>query len=204
MSLHTYIAQQFAAPRGVGGRMVSFVMSRQNIPLYEETARLLALSPADSVLDIGCGNGYMLNMLARQYGGAFSGIDISPGMIQTASRLNRAYVQTGRVKLSRQDVRAMSFAGGSFSKAYTVNTVYFWADLSGTMAEISRVLQAGGIFINTLYSNETLNRLPHTQTGYRRFSKEQLTQAGTNAGFAVDIAPILKGAAYCCLYRKIG
>jgi hypothetical protein len=45
-----YIAKQFANPAGLGGRIVSAVMNRQNRPLYEATLAELP-SAARRVLD---------------------------------------------------------------------------------------------------------------------------------------------------------
>lgn len=66
MGINSYIAKQFADPKGLGGSVISLIMNRQNRPLYDETIRLLVLSDSDSILDIGCGNGFVLNLLARQ------------------------------------------------------------------------------------------------------------------------------------------
>ncbi|MCL2031916.1 MAG: methyltransferase domain-containing protein [Methanomassiliicoccaceae archaeon] len=202
MSLNGYIARQFSNPTGFGGRAVSFIMNRQNRPMYEETIRMLSPSDSDRILDMGCGNGYMLNVLARRYECASAGIDISASAIRAASRRNRRFMKDGKMSLSCQNMNSVSFADGSFSKAYTVNTVYFWEDLENTMVEIGRILEPKGIFVNTLYSNEALARFSHTQFGYRKYTKEQLTDAGVNAGFEVDAVPFLNGDAYCFVYKK--
>ena len=202
MSLNSYIAKQFSRPAGFGGKLISFVMNRQNRPLYEKTIRLLPLSDTDSVLDIGCGNGTVLNMLACRNNCMFTGIDISASIIKAASKRNHRFVKNGRMKLSCQDISETSFDDSSFSKAYTINTVYFWENVSDTMAEIHRILKSNGLFINTIYSNETLSRFSHMQHGYKQFTTEELTRAGVNAGFTVDAIPILNGTAYCVLYHK--
>ncbi|MCL2856532.1 MAG: class I SAM-dependent methyltransferase [Oscillospiraceae bacterium] len=202
MSLNKYLSRQLSSPEGAGGKVVSFFMNRINCPMYEETIRLLSLADSDSVLDIGCGNGYVLNMIARRHSGAFTGIDLSASMVDAANQRNRQFVESGRMRFACQDLSAMSFASGSFSKVYTINTVYFWDDLENVMAEISRVLEPNGLFANTLYSNDALSKLPHTKYGYKCFTQEQLTTAGTNAGFKVNTVPIPGGAAFCYLYQK--
>jgi len=202
MGLNSYIAKQFSRPAGFGGKVISFIMNRQNRPLYNETLQLLPVTDNDSVLDIGCGNGYVLNMLARQYKCKLTGIDISAGIIKDASKRNRRFVDSGQMKFLCQDISKMPFADSSFDVAYTINTVYFWENLAETMAAIRRLLKLDGLFVNALYTNETLSRFSHTQIGYKRFSQEQLTDVGENAGFSVNVVPILNGAAYCVLYRN--
>ena len=202
MGLNKYIAKQFSNPTGLGGKLVSHIMNRQNHQLYEETIRLLSPSDADNILDIGCGNGYMLNIFARQCGCDFTGIDTSNSAIKNASRRNRIFLNNNRMILLCQSADAMTFDDSSFDKAYTVNTVYFWENLDETMTEIRRVLKPGGLFINTLYTNETLSRFSHTQYGYKQLATEELTRAGINAGFNSDVVPILGGIAYSVKCRK--
>jgi len=202
MSITSYMAKQFADPKGVGGSVISFVMNRQNRPLYEETIRLLSVADSDSILDIGCGNGYVLNLMARRHGAAFAGIDPSEEILEAASRRNRRFIESKKMSFTCQGVGSMSFSDESFSKAYTINTVYFWSDLNRPMGEIQRVLKPNGVFVNTLYTNETLSRFSHTRFGYKRYDAQQLINAGVEAGFAVKAVPILQGAAYCYVYRK--
>ena len=169
--------------------------------MYEETARRLSLSECSIVLDIGCGNGYMLNMLARQYGGTFSGIDISGSILRAASRRNRGFVRSGRMSFAVAHAAELPFGDAAFDRVYTINTVYFWDDLDKTMAEIRRVLCPRGLFVNMLYTNETLSRLSHTQYRYKRFTREQLVEAARRSGFEVSVVPILDGKAYCFVCR---
>jgi len=69
------------------------------------------------------------------------------------------------------------------------------------MAEVRRVLKPGGLFINAVFTNDTLNNLSHTKS-YKRFIPEELSKAGINAGFtAVDTVSVFGGKAYCILYR---
>ena len=201
MNINNYIARQFGKPTDFGGKLVSAVMNRQNLPLYEETARMLAPRATDNVLDIGCGNGYVLEMLAERYGCHCAGVDISRSILRAAEKRNRRFVSSGRMRFERCEAGATPFGDASFDRAYTINTVYFWDDLSGTMAEIRRILKPGGIFINTLYTNETLARFSHTQYGYRRYTRDELLGASRAAGFSAEIIPIMGGAAYCVVCR---
>lgn len=203
MNINSYIARQFGRPTGLGGGIVAAVMNRQNQPLYEETERLLSPCNADRILDIGCGNGYVLRVLAERYDCDYVGIDISESILRAAAKRNRRSVRDGRMAFKCCEASRMVFGDAAFDKAFTINTVYFWEDLSSTMAEIRRVLKSGGTFINTLYANETLARFSHTQYGYKRFTQEQLTSAAQSAGFSTETVPILGGAAYCIVCHAL-
>jgi len=204
VSISRYIARQFGKPVGVGGAFVSCVMNRQNRPLYRDVIRLLSPSDSDSVLDLGCGNGYLLNMLASRSACALAGVDFSPGAIKNAMSKNRKLVSNGRMNFVCRDMRELPFPDFAFDKAVSINTVYFWKDLDGIMAEVRRVLKLGGLFVNALFTNDTLDRFSHTKYGYKRFMPNELVIAARNAGFVVDITTVFDGKAYCLVCRREG
>ena len=55
-------------------------------PLLNAISELAALSPEDTVLDAGCGDGYYLGTLARQTGFDAHGVDISIPAVNAAAR----------------------------------------------------------------------------------------------------------------------
>ena len=85
MSFNEYIAAQFANPHGLGGRIVMAVMNRQNAQMYETTERLLRPQAGDTVLDIGCGNGAMMERIAHMCDCRLIGTDISSDVLKSAT-----------------------------------------------------------------------------------------------------------------------
>jgi len=201
MNIKKFYARHLRNPKGFGGRIVTSVMNKQNLPLYEATIKLLKPSKSDVILDIGCGNGYVLGMLAKQYGGLYIGIDSSKSIIKSARRRNREFVETGKITFICQNAESMDFNEKSFDKIFTINTVYFWEEPEKIMTQIHRALKPKGLFINTLYSNETLARLSHTNYGYNWHTPKQLIDFGNGADFKVEVVPILNNAAYCVMYE---
>jgi ubiquinone/menaquinone biosynthesis C-methylase UbiE len=199
----SYIGKQFHKPTGIGGRFATFVMNRQNWQQYAGTESVLELSATDAVLDIGFGNGYMLNRFARRYTCHFYGIDISPDMLEIATKRNRNHVASGRMSLSLGSAEKTGLADGSIDKAYTVNTVYFWSSLDAGLAEIRRVLRPGGVFINTVYSKAMLDSLPVTRSGYAKYETGEFLAAGTRNGFSAKTVPIVEGRSFSVIYTKI-
>jgi ubiquinone/menaquinone biosynthesis C-methylase UbiE len=203
MSLNNFISRQFGKPSGLGGRLVSQIMHQQNRPMYEETLRLLSMRENEHVLDIGCGDGYALNMLATQQKGHFAGVDISEHIIKSAQSRNRRYIRSGTMEFHCNDLSKMPFEKAAFDKAFTINTVYFWSDLHTAFVEIRRVTKTDGIFINTLYTNAALSRFSHTKSGYNRYEPDLLIKEANEAGFEASTIMILDGMAYCLVCKAI-
>jgi ubiquinone/menaquinone biosynthesis C-methylase UbiE len=202
MGLIRYIGDQFHKPTGFGGKFVTFVMNRQNDKQYRGTEATLGLQDTDTVLDIGFGNGYLLHRLAECYGCRFYGIDISEDMLRAASKRCEQFINKGRMTLSLGDALQTGLPDDFFDKAYTVNTVYFWSDLTTGLKEMHRILKPSGIFVNAVYTKEFLDSLPVTKQGYAKHSVKHLIETGEAAGFEVTLQTIAGGKAYCLIYRK--
>ena len=198
MPINEYIAKQFANPRGIGGRIVMAVMNRQNAQMYEATERLLRPRNDDTILDIGCGNGIMLERIAHACDCRLIGTDISEDALEIAKRR----LAGTNVEFLRCPVDDMPLEDATVDKALTINTLYFWEDLTSGFEEIARVLKPEGIFIGTHYTNRTLESYSHTQFGYRMRTEQEVVSAAEIAGFTVQIKSIMDGRAYCAVGRR--
>lgn len=198
MPINEHIAEQFANPHGIGGRLVMRVMNRQNAQMYEATEALIHPQDGDTILDIGCGNGIVLERIARTCNCHLIGTDISEDALKTAKHK----LAGANAQLLRCPVNDMSLEDATVDKALTINTMYFWDDLASGFAEAFRVLKPGSIFIGTHYTNRSLESYSHTQFGYRMHAEEEVLLAAKNAGFATRIEPIMGGRAYCLICRK--
>jgi ubiquinone/menaquinone biosynthesis C-methylase UbiE len=92
------------------------------------------------VLDIGCGTGAALSVLAREFGCTVAGVDPSPGMLAVARR-----------KLPGADIRegvaeALPFSNESFEAAMMM-TVVQHVERARAFPEARRVLVDGGRFL---------------------------------------------------------
>jgi cyclopropane fatty-acyl-phospholipid synthase-like methyltransferase len=60
---------------------------------------VLAVQPDERILEIGCGRGAAVELIAeRLEGGRITGIDCSPVAIAAAESRNRAHLKTGRAR----------------------------------------------------------------------------------------------------------
>lgn len=100
------------------------------------------------ILDIGCGGGQTIHMLAKQNSDSdIYGIDYAQKAVETTIQKNRKAVTTGRVRITQGEVSALPFDDELFGTITAVQTHYFWPDLKNDVKEVFRVLKNGGIFI---------------------------------------------------------
>ena len=152
----TYVGKQHGHPTGIVGRMVGERMIRQHVPETSWTISLLDLKMEDQVLEIGFGAGRAIELVAAQVAhGYICGIDLSQEMVRSASRRNTQAIKAGRISLCQGDVTMLSFADNIFDKVFSIQTFYFWPDPQRAMAEIFRVLKAGGTLVVTLSTGST-------------------------------------------------
>jgi ubiquinone/menaquinone biosynthesis C-methylase UbiE len=143
-ALRERLAAPFAHPKGLLGRLAARAMLATNGPLSDWALELLALDPADRVLEIGFGPGELVRQMAERVGrGQVVGVDSSELMVRQATQRNAARVQSGQVSLTMGSASALPYEGRSFDKVVTVNSIHFWPDMVQGLREVGRVLRPG-------------------------------------------------------------
>jgi ubiquinone/menaquinone biosynthesis C-methylase UbiE len=128
------IAKQSSKPSGLLGRLIGNIMAMETSLENSATLDLLELRQGDRVLEIGFGHGKTIKRAASRYsGGLIAGVDQSELMVHMASRRNRDLIKVGRVELKLGDATTLPFADESFDKAFSVHTIYFWANPSQSL-----------------------------------------------------------------------
>ena len=110
------------------------------------TLSLLDIGQDDHILEVGFGPGALIQVLAaRATKGVVAGVDLSPVMLQQASRRNAEAIREGRVRLQPGSALALPFEDASFDLALSANSLPFWPDQEAGVKEIRRVLKPGGV-----------------------------------------------------------
>jgi ubiquinone/menaquinone biosynthesis C-methylase UbiE len=135
---------QFARPAGLLGRLAGRIMAKADAD-DRWIVDLLDVQPDDRVLDVGCGPGVTVQLLAeRASEERVCGVDPSAVMLHQAAARNRTAVQAGRVELRRGEASALPYPDGLFTKACAIHTLYFWPSIDGGLRELYRVLRPDG------------------------------------------------------------
>ncbi len=185
MRLRHFMAAQMRKPSGwFGSVILRRLLNRMNMAIVESTISRLALEPLHHILEIGFGGGAALELVAnRLTTGVVTGVDFSPEMVQATERRLRHQIASGRLRVQLGDIAALPFPSATFDRAFTINTIYFWADTVQGFREIRRVLKPGGLAVIALRSRENMERVSFTQHGFRLFSPPEVPPFMQQAGF---------------------
>ena len=113
-------------------------------------------------------------VLSSAPGVTVRGVDPSGIMVKLANERLGSAVREGRAELGAGDVSSLPYTDGSFEKALSVHSLYFWADPVADLGEVRRVLVPGGLFVTTIDPTEPMKGPAAGQTGYDRWSQEAL------------------------------
>lgn len=131
------VDQKYGNPKGLIGFYIGEKMVQQHQPETLWTINLLSPQPDDNILELGCGAGYAVKQLIGQSNvNQIVGLDISKTVIQSARIRNRKDISNGKVRFLQGNVKHMPFKDKSFSKVFSIQSIYFWEDLPNTMSEI--------------------------------------------------------------------
>src|SRR5690349_19471152 len=136
---HHADGHRFAGPIGLLIAVGMLAFARKRARLVVDVA---GLSSSDHAVDIGCGPGTAVRVAARS-GAHVSGVDTAPLMLRlarlvTQNRPNIVWLQGGAENLPLPEHSA--------TVVWSVATVHHWADVAAGLAEVRRVLAAGGRF----------------------------------------------------------
>lgn len=178
------LAKQLRKPEGEFGQQLGNAMNVGNAAMNLHTLAALAADVNDTILEIGMGNGYFVKrILSQDPSIRYRGCDYSSDMVNDAKALNQEAVLSGRAEFVQADLTSMPFKTHSFTKVFTVNTIYFWEDIASSLKEIRRVLKPDGLFIVAFRPEENMRKFPVTEHGFNFFSKEKVEQLLLGNGF---------------------
>jgi ubiquinone/menaquinone biosynthesis C-methylase UbiE len=141
---------------------------------------ILALDPADRVLEVGCGHGVAVSLVCeRLASGQITAIDRSQKMIEMATRRNREQIAGGRAVLKTAALEKVDFGNERFDKVFAFNVAPFWLQPKDALGIVRRHLAPDGAVY--LFWDAR-----HTQPGRARELAHQLSEKVRLAKFSVN------------------
>ncbi|GMH45821.1 hypothetical protein BSKO_13784 [Bryopsis sp. KO-2023] len=126
---------------------------------FEYAMEYLSPVAGEVMMDLSCGSGLFTRRFASSK--AFSGIfavDYSESMLkQTQRNLQRDNSASSGTPIVgvRADVARMPFASGSVAGVHAAAAIHCWGNPTAAMAEISRILKPGGVFVASTFMTYT-------------------------------------------------
>ncbi|HEV7474028.1 MAG TPA: methyltransferase domain-containing protein [Pyrinomonadaceae bacterium] len=123
-------------------------MEKGHRPVGEQAIEWMAI-PADAcVLDVGCGSGWASRLMAgKASNGRVVGIDIADEMIRLARDSSSSF---SNIEFQVASAEKLPFSDGEFTHAFSMESLYYYADVLGALKEIRRVLAPGGLFVSVV------------------------------------------------------
>jgi ubiquinone/menaquinone biosynthesis C-methylase UbiE len=171
----------------------------------------VAVEPDYTILDVGCGGGRTVSKLAGMaVRGKVYGVDFSSASVAVAGKINRRWINLGRVQVVEGSVSQLPFPGPMFDLITAVETHFWWPDLPGDMREVLRVLKPGGtlLIIAEIYKGaqtkaaRLVEKSAHL-SGMKVLTVNEHRELLENAGYSdVQVFEERAKGWICCLGKK--
>jgi SAM-dependent methyltransferase len=120
-------------------------------PTSEAKLRLLGerlgLTPATTLLDVGCGKAGPAVLLAHEFGCRIKGVERAPEFADVARERVDAAGLADRIEIVQQDAAALALEPERFDVTMCLGASFIWDGLTGTLAALTPAARAGGFVV---------------------------------------------------------
>jgi len=194
MNFSSFFSEQARKPNGLFGRMVmSIIFDRGNAFLNNFVNELMSVQIDDRIIEIGFGTGKLIYRMAQQIDKGFiEGVDFSKVMVSIARKRNKKNITNGKVKILEGNFDKMPFEKEGFTKACSINTLYFWPEPAHTAKKIAEILKPDGKLILAFEDIEQLKQRKLNQEVFLFYSKDEVQKLLINAGFSKNVSIVTR------------
>ncbi|KAG6628179.1 uncharacterized methyltransferase At2g41040, chloroplastic-like isoform X2 [Carya illinoinensis] len=140
------------------------------------------------LVDVSCGSGLFSRKFAEA--GTYSGVialDFSENMLRQCYDFIKSdgTLLTTNLALVRADVSRLPFSSGSVDAVHAGAALHCWPSPSNAVAEITRILRSGGVFVGTTflrYNSSTPWILRSLRENYNYLTEEEIKDLCTSCG----------------------
>ena len=161
--------------------------------------------PFTDLLDVGCGTGYLIDMLSRKRKANYIGLDLSQEMIKVSQEKQ---IENAKFTVGYAD--KLPFEDNSFDVVTCIQSFHHYPDQERAMKEAYRVLKEGGIYILSdtgvggfakwLFNNITYKII--SSGDYATDDRKGIAQQMERCGFKVVRCEQLQGKIYTVIGIK--
>ena len=161
--------------------------------------------PYESLLDVGCGTGFLIDLLAKQRSARYCGADLSDGMIRMAEEKR---IEGAEFTVSSAD--KLPYPDETFDIVTCSQSFHHYPYPEQAMREAKRVLKPGGLYIlsdtgiggvGAWIDNHIIFKLM-SSGDCRTTNRKGIEKLMANAGFTVTDSRQVKGMIYTVTGRK--
>lgn len=172
-----------------------------------DVAAQLRLHPYDRLLDVGCGTGFLIDLLKSQKDAEYYGLDLSPEMIRVArSKLDDS------VHLTEGSANRLPYPDGTFDVVCCVQSFHHYPYPEQAMEEVYRVLKPDGLYIlsdtgcNGLakHFDNFFFRYFMRSGDYAAYSRKDIETRMAKSGFSIRSSRRVSGFIFTVIGQKKG
>jgi ubiquinone/menaquinone biosynthesis C-methylase UbiE len=179
------VSKQLHHPSGWIGRFIlPRIWNRRNAALNEVTLEDLDLQSDDCVLEIGCGGGFLISRMAEVIDrGRITGVDSSKSMVDYNRRRFGRMIGNGKLEIDHAPAEALPYPDSHFTKACTVNTIFYFKNILNVFSELYRVLRTGGLLAVCFTNRKDLENKAFVRQGFMLYDADEAARLLKSAGF---------------------
>ena len=164
----------------------------------DEAAALLAGEKFGAMLDVGCGSGRLLSVLAAAHPDAsLVGLDISPKMLAHAREKTAG---CPRVSFVEGGAGSLPFSDGSFGAVACIMSFHHYPYPERAVEEAFRVLGEGGLYILSDVDGSGGGKPGEEE--YKLHTADEAEMLLRGAGFRIEVKRMLTPSAFFLAGRK--
>jgi len=182
--INKMLAKQLGNPTSVvGGAILGSLWNHRNKALNDCALSHLELVSDDHLLEVGFGGGYLIGRcLEKITGGRICGVDVSASLVKKAGRKFKSDAPGSILEIKQGKAEALPFTDASFTKACSVNSVFYWDDPLQGFKEIRRILAPGGSFVLIMTDKASLEHKGFAKKGLHLFDATKIMELLDEAG----------------------